>query len=138
MKVIEKLQQTLKVIRGSTVGLLGLAFKPNTDDIRESPALDVIRELLEMGARVKVYDPVAMEKYKLTYPEQQIVYCQAAGDAARDSDALVVLTDWDQFLHLPWAEIGAVMKNKILIDGRNMLNREQLQQAGFTYSGIGR
>jgi UDPglucose 6-dehydrogenase len=138
MKVIEKLQQTLKVIRGSTVGLLGLAFKPNTDDIRESPAIDVIRELLEMGARVKVYDPVAMEKYKLTYPEQQIVYCQAAGDAARDSDALVVLTDWDQFLHLPWAEIGAVMKNKILIDGRNMLNREQLQQAGFTYSGIGR
>ncbi len=138
MKVIEKLQATLKVIRGSTVGLLGLAFKPNTDDIRESPAVGVIRELLEMGARVKVYDPVAMDKYRFNYPEQQIIYCLTAEDAARESDAVAILTDWEQFLHLPWAEIGSVMKNRIIIDGRNMLDREQLQLAGFTYSGIGR
>jgi len=138
LKAIEKLQQLLKVVRGSTVGILGLAFKPNTDDIRESPAIDVIEGLLEMGARVKVYDPVANEKYKQTYPDQQVIYCETAADTARDADALVILTDWDEFLHLPWAELAATMKNRIIVDGRNMLDREQLQQAGFTYSGIGR
>jgi UDPglucose 6-dehydrogenase len=138
MKVIEKLQQTLKVIRGSTVGILGLAFKPNTDDIRESPAIDVIRELLDMGARVKVFDPVAQDKYGQTYPEQNIVYCASAAETARDSDALVLLTDWNQFRHLPWAEIGESMKRKIVIDGRNMLNSEELNREGFIYSGIGR
>lgn len=138
LKAIEKLQQLLKVVRGSTVGILGLAFKPNTDDIRESPAIDVIEGLLEMGARVKVYDPVATIKYRQTYPDQQAVYCETAADTARDADALVILTDWDEFLHLPWAELGSTMKNKVIVDGRNMLDREQLQQAGFTYTGIGR
>jgi len=126
------------VIRGSTVGILGLAFKQNTDDIRESPALDVIRELLDMGARVKVYDPVAMNKYRQTYPDQNITYCDSAAEAAKESDALVVLTEWDEFRHLPWADLGASMKTKIIIDGRNILNREELKSTGFTYSGIGR
>ncbi len=138
LKAIEKLQQLLKVVRGSTVGILGLAFKPNTDDIRESPAIDVLKGLLEMGARVKVYDPVAKEKYRHTYPDQQVVYCETAADTARDADALVIMTDWDEFLHLPWIEIGGLMKNKVIVDGRNMLDREKLQQAGFIYSGIGR
>jgi len=138
LKAIEKLQQLLKVVRGSTVGLLGLAFKPNTDDIRESPAIDVIDGLLEMGARVKVYDPVAIEKYRQTYPDQQVIYCDTAADTARDADALVILTDWDEFLHLPWSDISGFMKQKVIIDGRNMLDREKMQQAGFTYSGIGR
>ena len=137
-KVIEKLQQNLKVIRGSTIGLLGLAFKPNTDDIRESPAIDVIRELLDMGARVKVYDPVARDRYRQAYPEQDIVYCESASEAARESDALVLLTDWDEFWHLPWAEIGESMSKKIIIDGRNILDRDALIKSGFTYSGIGR
>lgn len=137
-KVIEKLQQTLKVIRGSTVGLLGLAFKPNTDDIREAPAIDVICELLDMGARVKVYDPVAIDNYRETFPDQQIVYCGSAEDAARESDALVILTDWDQFRHLPWDDIGQSMQSKIIIDGRNMLNSEELSSYGFIYTGIGR
>jgi UDPglucose 6-dehydrogenase len=97
MRVIEKLQQTLKVVRGSTVGLLGLAFKANTDDIREAPAIDIIRELLDMGARVKVYDPVALEKYRQSYPDQDLVYCSSVEELARESDALVLLTDWDQF-----------------------------------------
>ncbi len=138
MKIIEKLQQTLKVIRGSTIGLLGLAFKPNTDDIRESPAIDVIRELLDMGARVKVYDPIAMDKYRQAYPEQKIIYCKSASEAAQESDALVLLTDWDEFRHLPWVEIGETMSKKIIIDGRNMLDCDLLIKNGFTYSGMGR
>lgn len=138
MKVIEKLQQSLKVIRGSTIGILGLAFKPNTDDIRESPAIDIIRELLDMGARIKVYDPVAQERYRQNYAEQNITYCGSASETARESDALVLLTAWDEFGHLSWVEIGKNMKSKIIIDGRNMLNSEELEQIGFKYSGIGR
>ena len=137
-KIIEKLQQTLKVIRGNTVGVLGLAFKPNTDDIRESPAIQVIRELLDMGARVKVYDPIAREKYRQAYPDQDLVYCESAADTARESDALVILTDWDEFRHLPWTVIGKSMSSKIIIDGRNILNSEDLSRNGFIYSGIGR
>ncbi len=138
MKVIEKLQQTLKVIRGSTIGLLGLAFKPNTDDIRESPAIDVIRELLDMGARVKAYDPVAQERYRETYPGQDIKYCESPEETARNCDALVILTDWEQFWHLPWSEIGETMNRKIIIDGRNMLTGDEMRRLGFTYTGIGR
>ena len=138
MKIIEKLQQSLKVVRGSTIGLLGLAFKPNTDDIRESPAIDIIKELLDMGARVKVYDPVAQDKYRETYPEQKIVYCDSAAEAAKECDALAILTDWDEFWQLPWKDIGETMDQKIIIDGRNMLNCEELKKHGFIYSGIGR
>jgi len=138
MVVIEKLQESLKVIRGSTVGVLGLAFKPNTDDIRESPAIDVIQELLDMGARVKAYDPVARERYEQTYPEQSIVYCATAEEAAQNSDAVILLTDWTEFGYLSWSEIGESMKKKIIIDGRNMLDGNELRSTGFIYSGIGR
>ena len=137
-KVIEKLQQSLKVVRGSTIGVLGLSFKPNTDDIRESPAIDIIRDLLDMGTRIKVYDPVAQERYRQTYPEQNLIYCDSAQQAARESDALLILTDWDEFLHLPWPEIGASMKSKIIVDSRNMLGSSELVENGFIYSGIGR
>jgi len=137
-KVIEKLQQTLKVIRGSTVGVLGLAFKANTDDIRESPAIDIIAGLLEMGARVKVYDPVAMEKYRTTYPDQDIVYCSSVEETAAESDALALLTDWDQFRHVRWEQIAPLMNKKIVVDGRNMLERDDLVGHGYVYTGIGR
>ncbi len=137
-RVIEKLQQSLKVIRGSTVGVLGLAFKPNTDDIRESPSIDIIKELLDMGARVKAYDPVAQERYSESHPEQHVLYCDSASLAVKESDAVLILTDWDEFRHLPWEKLGETMKSKIMVDGRNMLNSAELIRAGFSYSGIGR
>ena len=136
--VIEKLQATIKVIRGSTIGLLGLAFKPNTDDVRESPAIDIIQDLLEMGARVRAYDPVAMDNYRRCYPHQELVYAASAQEAARDADALVLITDWEEFRRAPWAEIGEKMSRKILIDGRNLLQKEEMCELGFTYLGIGR
>ncbi len=137
-RVIEKLQETLKVIRGGTIGVLGLAFKPYTDDIRESPAIEVIRQLLDMGAKVKAYDPVAEAKYRQAYPDQDIVYCGVVIEAAREADALVLLTDWDEFRHLSWEQVGEQMNSRIIIDGRNMLDCEELKRCGFTYSGIGR
>lgn len=137
-KVIEKLQELLKVIRGSTVGILGLSFKPNTDDIREAPAIDIIETLLEMGARVKVYDPVAMDKYRQTYPEQEISYEESVSDVALNSDAIALLTDWDEFKHVRWADLAPTMQQKIMVDGRNILEPAALKAAGFKYAGMGR
>lgn len=137
-KIIQKLQQTIKVIRGSTIGLLGLSFKPNTDDIRESPAISVIGELLEMGAAVKVYDPVAMENYKKSFPAHDVFYASSIEEAACHADALVLLTEWEEFLHLPWPALGERMRGRVLIDGRNALPEDELKAAGFAYLGMGR
>ncbi len=136
-KVIEMLQSTIKVIRGSTISVLGLAFKPNTDDIRESPAIDVIKELLEMGARVRAYDPVAMEKYKNAFPHQDLVYASSVEEAAREADAAVLLTDWGDFMHVPWKEIVKKMRGNVFIDGRNLLRKEDMKRWGFNYLGVG-
>jgi len=138
MKIIEKLQHTLKVIRGSTVGILGLSFKPNTDDIRESPAIDVIRELLEMGARVKAFDPVAMDKYQRTFPDQDVIYAASVEATAQNSDALVLMTDWEEFMHVPWKELVLTMRRPVFIDGRNLLQPENMRKWGYDYVGIGR
>ncbi len=136
-KIIEMLQSTIKVIRGSTVAVLGLAFKPNTDDIRESPAIDVIEELLEMGAKVKVYDPVAMDNYRSNFPYQEIEYASSVEEASREADAVALLTDWEDFLHVSWKDIAPQMKQKVFIDGRNLLREEDMQKYGFTYRGFG-
>ncbi len=136
-RIVEKLQASLKVIRGSTIGILGLAFKPNTDDIRESPAIEIIAELLEMGASIKVYDPVALENYRQNFPHQDITYASTVEETARESDALVLLTDWEHFLHVPWQDLAETMRQAIFIDGRNYLSGEEMQNCGFTYLGIG-
>ncbi|MEW5785705.1 MAG: UDP-glucose/GDP-mannose dehydrogenase family protein [Bacillota bacterium] len=136
-KMIEKLQEALKVIRGSTIGILGLSFKANTDDIRESAAIDVIEALLEMGARVKAFDPVAAEQYRLSFPEQEIIYAASVAEAARDADALLLLTDWEEFVRQPWKQIGETMRRQIFIDGRNLLEGGEMCRWGYTYLGIG-
>lgn len=137
LKVIEKLQETVKVIRGSTIGVLGLSFKPNTLDVRESVATTVIGELLEMGAQVKAFDPVAAESYQRCFPGQDIAYSPSVEEAARDADALVLLTEWEDFSDQPWDKIGEAMRTKIFIDGRNMLDGAEMRRRGYTYLGIG-
>jgi UDPglucose 6-dehydrogenase len=134
---IEKLQSVLKVIRGSTIGILGLAFKPNTDDIRESPAIEIISTLLDMRARVKAYDPIAAKNYQIAYPDLEVVYRTSVLDTAKGCDALVLVTDWEEFYHVNWKEIGTVMNQKVIIDGRNILSRDEMTEAGFSYSGFG-
>lgn len=136
-RIIEKLQETLKVIRGSTIGILGLAFKPNTDDIRESPAIDVIKALLEMGAGVKVYDPVAMPKYRSSNPGQEVVYVSSVEEAAQSSDALVLLTGWEEFQRQTWPDLIGLMRLPVFIDGRNHLDSEAMRRWGYTYLGMG-
>lgn len=139
IRIVEKLQDHLRIVRGRTIGVLGLAFKPETDDLRDAPALDIIQSLLEMGASVKVYDPIAMSNYRHRYPEIDVEYCQGAVETATGADALIVLTEWEEFRHLPYHRLAEVMADhKLLMDGRNIFQRDKAQQAGLTYVGFGR
>lgn len=136
--IVNKLQSNLKVLPEKRSEYLGLAFKPNTDDLRDAPALDVIRQLLELGANVKVYDPVAMDNCKKHYPDLHVEYATAVEELFDGCHAVVLVTEWDEFRHQQYEELGKRMKEKLLIDGRNVLNGTVLKQAGFRYSGIGK
>ncbi|MBO0719606.1 MAG: UDP-glucose/GDP-mannose dehydrogenase family protein [Blastocatellia bacterium] len=135
---VQKLQEVLKIIKGKTIGLLGLAFKPETDDLRDAPALEIAQQLIEMGARVKVYDPVANEVCRQQQPDLKIEYADDALSLAEDCDALVIVTEWEEFRHLELGSIGEVMNTKVLIDGRNVFDPDAVEALGFKYRGIGR
>lgn len=135
---VQKLQETLKIIKGKTIGLLGLAFKPETDDLRDAPALTIAQELLEIGARIRAYDPIAVEACREQYPGLKVEYASSAADLAADCDAVVIVTEWEEFRNLDPEQLGAVMRTKVVIDGRNVLGREAFVRAGFTYRGVGR
>ncbi|GAB4326991.1 MAG: UDP-glucose/GDP-mannose dehydrogenase family protein [Phototrophicales bacterium] len=123
-------------LKGKTIGVLGLAFKENTDDIRESPALAIITHLLEQGAIVKAYDPVAMENALEEIPA--INGCADPYEVAKDADALVIATPWNEFKQLDMVRIRDMMKTPILLDGRNIYEPRIMQSLGFTYRGVGR
>jgi len=132
-RVVEKLLGELKLLKGRTVGLLGLAFKPHTDDLREAPALDVARHLLERGARVKVHDPVAMDRFKKEHAKLDVTLASDAYDVARGADALVLITEWPQYLELNWESLASGMRHPILLDTRHVLDRTRVTRAGFRY-----
>jgi len=134
--VILKLHEMLGDVKGKSVAMLGLAFKENTDDIRESPALDIAARLHELGAHVCGYDPVAAENVSRVAP--YIELCGDAYELARDADALVVATPWNEFKALDMGQICAEMKQPILVDGRNLLDGKRMKEMGFKYRGVGR
>ncbi len=136
--VIQKLQDELKIIKGRTVGLMGLSFKPNTDDLRDAPSLGIARQLLKMGVLVKAYDPVSMDVCKKLHPDLDIQYASDLVDLATDCDALVVVTEWDEFKRANWREVSRVMRWPLVVDGRNVLSEEDITSHGMTYRGIGR
>ena len=123
-------------LEGLTVGVLGLAFKPNTDDIREAPSIAIIRELLRRGARVQAYDPAAMEQAKSVLPE--VRYQCDAYSTAENADLLALLTEWNQFRNLDLEKIGKSMRRAILVDLRNVYEPERVKALGFEYYGVGR
>ena len=135
--VVKKLQDKLGTLRGKTIALWGLAFKPETDDMREAPALVVIDKLLTAGAEIKVYDPVAMAECKRKIGEK-VTYCKDMYDAVFDADALAVLTEWKEFRVPSWSVMRKVMKHPVLIDGRNIYDKQEAIAEGFDYSGIGK
>lgn len=134
--VIRKLQDRLKVLKGKTVTLWGLAFKPGTDDVRDAPAHSIARRLLELGVRVQAYDPVAIPNARRWGLAAE--YCDSAVAAAQESDAIVLVTDWPEFATQSWAEVRAAMRRALVIDGRNFLPRAELLVHGFEYCGVGR
>jgi len=135
-RVVEKLLGELKILKGRTIGLLGLAFKPNTDDLREAPAIDIAKKLLERGCKVKVHDPVAMERFQHEYPDLSVVCCKEASEVLDDADALVLVTEWQHYRELPWEDLVSRMRSPIILDGRHVLDRARLTRFGYKYFGI--
>ncbi|MEM8613848.1 MAG: UDP-glucose/GDP-mannose dehydrogenase family protein [Cyanobacteria bacterium P01_H01_bin.105] len=133
---LEKLQQTLKILKGKTIGLLGLTFKPDTDDMRDAPSLILIEHLNRLGAKVKAYDPIVSQSGMRNGMTGVIVETDVER-LADGCDALVLVTDWKQFKDLDYGKMASLMNTPNLIDGRNFLERQALEDAGFTYSGVG-
>jgi UDPglucose 6-dehydrogenase len=136
--VVQKLQEKLFILKGRTIGLLGLAFKPDTDDLRDAPSIYLAERLLQIDARVKAYDPIAMPACREQRPDLKIRYAESALDLAQDADALVVVTEWRQFLDLDLRQLAQAMATPILVDGRNLFSPEEAIAAGFDYTGVGR
>jgi UDPglucose 6-dehydrogenase len=133
--VIDKLQQVLKILKGKTIGLLGLTFKPDTGDLRDAPALDLIGELNRLGAKVRAYDPVVAQFGSAVIDTGLIVTDPMK--LADGCDALLLITEWQEFKMLDYYAIAKQMKSAVMVDGRNFLDREVLTAAGFQYIGIG-
>jgi UDPglucose 6-dehydrogenase len=141
--VVSRLSSILGSLRGCTIGVLGLAFKPNTDDMREAPSVDIIRWVTSQGAMVRAYDPVARKTAQEALEREDIrldtiTFCEDAYEVAQGADALVIVTEWNEFKSLNMPQIHRVMRRPILIDGRNIYEAEEMNRLGFTYRAIGR
>jgi UDPglucose 6-dehydrogenase len=134
-RFLKKIREALWVLRQKKIGVLGLAFKGNTDDVRSSVAISVVQQLIAEGAEVRAYDPKAMEKAKVLVP--QAIMVEKPEDVAEGADALLVLTEWNEFKSLDYPALKKKMLSPLLFDGRNLLSREEMRAAGFTYTGIG-
>ena len=134
--VFNKLEKLVGDFENKTIAILGLAFKPETDDMREAPALVVIDMLIKMGANVRVFDPISMEECKHRIGDI-VTYCENIYDAVDGADALALMTEWRQFRMPSWNVIKKVMKGNIVVDGRNIYNRQELEELGFVYTRIG-
>jgi len=137
---VKKVRQALWVLRDKVIGILGLAFKPCTDDIREAPSLRIVQALLHEGARLRLYDPKAMPNVQHLLPaeERRIRYCQTPYEAARGAQALLLLTEWNEFRNLDLGRIRELMEVPVIVDGRNLFVPERVRSAGFEYLSVGR
>ncbi|MDI6758734.1 MAG: UDP-glucose/GDP-mannose dehydrogenase family protein [Candidatus Omnitrophota bacterium] len=134
--IFKKIKDVLWLIKDKTIGVLGLSFKPDTDDIRNAPSIDIIKSLQREGARVRVYDPVSMEKAKLLLTN--VKFCLNPYETALGADCLLVVTEWNEFKELDFVKIKKMLKRPIIIDGRNIYEPKNLEELGFQYTGIGR
>lgn len=134
---VGKIIDSVGELSGKTVGVLGLAFKPDTDDMREAPSVKIIKILLEKGAKIKAYDPVAKETAKVVLGET-IEYCQNVLETVKDADVLLILTEWNEFKELDLKEIKNLMRQPVIVDGRNIYDPETVKSLGFKYKGVGR
>ncbi|MBI4062473.1 UDP-glucose/GDP-mannose dehydrogenase family protein [Candidatus Gottesmanbacteria bacterium] len=135
---IEKIVRHFKgKLSGKTIAVLGLAFKPNTDDMREAPSIEIVNGLIAKGARVVAYDPVAMENAKLLLPTE-VEFAKSAYDASKGADAVAVVTEWNEFRQIDLVKLAKELKNRVIFDGRNIYEPEVVKNLGFMYYGVGR
>jgi UDPglucose 6-dehydrogenase len=135
-RMTTKIKEALGGLRGTTVGMLGLSFKPNTNDLREAPALSIAQELLEQGATVRVYDPVALEEASKLIPK--LIPCPNPYETAQDADALILMTEWNEFRNLDFAKLKTVMRRPVLVDLRNVYESGRVTSFGFRHVSVGR
>jgi len=136
MFFVKKIEKVMWNLKGKTIGVLGLAFKPDTDDMRFAPSIDIIRALQKEGVKIQAYDPEAMEKSKAFLPD--IKYVKNSYEVARGADALAILTEWSEFGTLNYSRIKKLLNQPVLFDGRNLLNPKEMKKMGYRYYGIGR
>lgn len=134
--VVDQVMGALKILKGKTVALLGLSFKPNTDDLRDAPALDIAARLVERGARVRAHDPIALEGARKQLSSPEIAFCATADEAIAGADAVVLTTEWEEYRQLDWAALRTAARNPLILDGRFFLDREKLMAAGWTYLSL--
>jgi UDPglucose 6-dehydrogenase len=134
--VIEKLKTMLGSLAEKTVAVLGLAFKAETDDVRESPAVTIVGGLLKEGCRIKAHDPIAMKNFSREFPD--LVYCDHEYEALQNADALLICTEWNEYRNLDLEKVKQCMEGNVILDTRNLLDKEQVKQLGFIYRGMGR
>jgi UDPglucose 6-dehydrogenase len=135
-RVVEKLLHELKILKGRTIGLLGLAFKPNTDDLRESPAVEIAQKLVDRGVRVRAHDPIAVERFHREHAGMPVQTCENVCETAEGCDALVLVTEWSEYRDLDWEAIAKKMRTPVILDGRHFLDRDKLARAGMRYLAI--
>lgn len=139
VSVVKKLQDTIGSLKGKTIAVLGLSFKPETDDMREAPSLQIITDIISSGGSIRAYDPQAMEESK-RYLDQyldKITYCKHSYDAAEDTDAVIIVTEWHEFRNMDVVTLKKIMKSPIFYDSRNIYSRKEIEKYGFVYIGTG-
>jgi UDPglucose 6-dehydrogenase len=135
-RIIEKLQSELKILKGRTIALLGLAFKPNTDDLRDAPAIAIAEKLIGRGAFVKAHDPIAMGRFSREYGDMSVQLCEGIEEALADCDAVILATEWSDYQDLDWGHLSKLMRGDVVVDGRLVLDQERLKAAGLRYVPI--
>ena len=148
-----KIKEELWVIHDKNIAVLGVSFKPNTDDMREAPSLEIIAELKQYGAKVRVYDPQALVKVKEILEEKQtqdvydlkvyetlndVMICDSPEQAIENADCMLLITEWDEFKQMPLDKIKGLMRQPLVIDGRNVFDPEEMEKLGFIYRSVGR
>ena len=134
--LVKKIKDALWLLKDKQIGILGLSFKPNTDDLRSAPAIDIIRQLQAEGSKIKAFDPQSMDKAKDILPGVKL--CKDVYETARNSDCLVITTEWNEFKKLDLVAIKKIMRQPIIVDGRNIYDPQEMLNSGFRYIAIGR
>lgn len=137
-RMINKIKETLSALEGKLIGILGLTFKPNTSDVRESPAIDIVQSLLDKGAKIKAYDPEGIDEFKKVVKDEKLSYCNTPYEVAKEAEALVFLTEWNEFRNLDLKKIKSLLAKPVILDLRNIYDPGTMAELGFKCVGVGR